>query len=292
MESLSYHQQLNFIKNKGIIIDDEQEAIEILSNFNYYLFMGYVYQFKNSDYKRKIYFEEVYTIYLFDKKFRNILAQTIELIEISLKTKLAYISANKIGLYGYLDANNFKDKKELKIFISKFEYLKSKNLSLIQKDKNEDVVNILLGINLFTMGMIYNFYINIAENNNPNLLIHNDNKMSIRKQLAKEYNTGDRQLESWIENILYIRNMVAHYMRIYNVKFQKTPVKCKKNHNDNYMVTNRIFDVVHIMKFLILDKKEWNHIITNIQALFEQYKEDINISLLGFPENWEDILRS
>lgn len=81
-------------------------------------------------------------------------------------------------------------------------------------------------------------------------------------------------------------------MRIYNVKFQKTPVKCKKNHNDNYMVTNRIFDVVHIMKFLILDKKEWNHIITNIQALFEQYKEDINISLLGFPENWEDILRS
>ncbi len=141
------------------------------------------------------------------------------------------------------------------------------------------------------MGMIYNFYKNIAENKNPNLKIKKNNKQSIKKQLAKKYNTSDDILESWIENILYVRNMLAHYTRIYNVKLQKTPAKCKINHKENYIVTNRIFDVVHIMKFLVLDIDEWNNTLINIDALFEQYDNYIDIKLLGFPKNWYEILK-
>jgi abortive infection bacteriophage resistance protein len=80
-------------------------------------------------------------------------------------------------------------------------------------------------------------------------------------------------------------------MRIYNFNLQKTPMKCE-NHHKTYIPTHKIFDIVYIMMFLILDKNEWNNnIISNIKALFLQYEEYIDISCIGFPDNWEDLLR-
>lgn len=292
----TYEEQIEILKNRGLIIEDEQKALMILKNFNYYSFTGYLYQFKdsNENYQKDISFNKIYKIYLFDRKFRNILIQAIEIIEMSLKTKLSYICSHKIGPNGYTDIKNFKKQKEFEKFIKKFNDLKNKNKKLYFVHHHETKYNgdmpIWVATNLFTMGMIYNFYKNIYENNNKNLIINENNKMSIRKQLAKQYKTGAKQLKSWIENILYIRNMTAHYMRIYNVKLQKTPAKCYKNHRENYIVTNMIFDVIHIMKFLILDEKEWKNITTNIKALFDEYENYIDINLLGFPDDWEKIL--
>ena len=92
-----------------------------------------------------------------------------------------------------------------------------------------------------------------------------------QKQIAAEFNTGVRQLDSWIENINYIRNLIAHYMRLYNFVLQKTPAKCNYNHKP-YIVTYKIFDVIYVMKFLFFDSQEWNN-------------------CLGFPSDWEVILK-
>lgn len=127
------------------------------------------------------------------------------------------------------------------------------------------------------MGMVYNFYNNIPTKN--------------QKEIANEFNTGARQLLSWIENITYIRNLIAHYMRLYNFKLQKTPAKCRYNHEFKE-TSYRVFDDVYIMKFLILDTKEWNnYIISNIHSLFLEYDKDIDLRCIGFSDEWERILR-
>ena len=286
---LTYDEQLERLKESGIIIKDKNKAKEILSNINYYILTGYIYQYKNSDdkYTNGLTFDKMYRIYLFDKKFRNLLWCVIEIIEISLKTKIAYESAHKLGAFGYLEKSNFKNQEEFDILVKKLKkQLKmNNNLEFVKHhyEKYDGKFPIWVGINVFTMGMLYNYYKNIAEN-----II----EKSIKKTVASEYNTGSMQLCSWIENILYIRNMLAHHMRIYNVRFQKVPAKCKKNHKENYSKTKRIFDTVHIMKFMILDKDIWNNnIIMNMSALFEEYSDIIDISLLGFPKEWEKILR-
>ena len=158
---------------------------------------------------------------------------------------------------------------------------------LLQKDKKIELVDyyikeynhrlpISICINVFTMGMINSLYKNI---NTP-----------MQKIVAKEYNTGVNQLTSWIESIVYVRNLVAHYMRMYNFKLQKTPANCKVNHQCN-IITYRIFDIFHIMKFLVLDKEEWNnHIILTLEDLINEYKEYIELDLIGFCDDWKDIL--
>lgn len=277
-----YENQINMLLDKGIFIEDKKEVIDILSSLSYYTIIGYIPNFtdKNIDYKNKLSFNTIYKTYLFDRRLRNIIIYILEIIENTLKTKIAYALFNETGDLGYLDNKNFKDFKEHKMLISNLK-------KLLQKDKKIEIVNtytkeynnklpISICINIFTIGMIKSLYKNV--------------NTSVQKMVAKEYNTGVNQLMSWIENIVYTRNLVAHYMRIYNFKLQRTPANCKVNHNYN-VITYRIFDIFHIMKFLILDKDEWNnHIILNLESLIDEYKIYIELDLIGFCEDWKEIL--
>ena len=288
----TYDEQIDILIERGIIVKDRNFAKQVLSNLSYYTFTTYIYQYKDleGNYEKNITFEQIYRIYLFDMKFRNILLYTLEIIEASLKTKIAYYSAHKLGPLGYLDERNFKDSKEFRILTDKLNNLLKKNRKVDFIDyysrKYDGDLPIWVSINMFSMGMLYNYYKNLSEYNKIS------GEKTVKKSVASEYNTGANQLCSWIENISYIRNMLAHYMRVYNVKLKKTPAKCKKNHGKSCNVTNRIFDTVYIMKFLVLNKEQWNNnILIKIICLFEEYKDVIDISLLGFPENWEKVLK-
>ncbi len=287
----TYEEQVSILIERGVIVDNKDAAISILSNLNYYIFTGYLYQFKdsNGNYLKNTTFEQIYNLYLFDMRFRNLLQYVLEIIETSLKTKMAYHSAHRIGALGYLEKSNFKDEKEFNILIGKIHGLLKKNSKLDYVEHHNKNYNgkfpIWVSINIFTMGMIYNYYKNLSE---PKI----KNVKTIKKIIAEEYNTGQQQLLSWLESIVYIRNMVAHYMRIYNVNLQKVPSKCNKNHGMNYTKTKKVFDIVHIMKFLVLDENQWNNnILININNLFQQYDNFVDINLLGFPSNWEEILK-
>lgn len=281
----TFEQQIELLIKRGLIINDKEKAKDFLSRYSYYSLTGYLHNFKidlnNNDYIPNLTFEKVFAIIEFDRRFRNILMYTIEIIEHTLKTKFAYNSAHSFGPEGYLEPSNFRNIKEHSIFINKFYESKvnNNNLPFVKHHINryEGRMPIWVAVEIFTMGMIYNFYKNMPTQN--------------QKQIAREFNTGKQQLLSWIDNIKYVRNLVAHYMRIYNFNLQKTPMKCEYHHK-TYIPTHKIFDIVYIMMFLILDKNEWNNnIISNIKALFLQYEEYIDISCIGFPDNWEDLLR-
>lgn len=278
----TYEEQIELLKSRGLIITDEEEAVHVLSRLNDYTFTGYLHDFKNADgtYPEGLTFEKVYKIYEFDKRFRNILLYTLEVIENTLITKISYNFAHSYEPLEYLNSDIFKDKEEHNIFLKKFHHnVKSnKNLSFVKHHKiHYEGFPIWVAVELFTMGMVYNFYINLPT--------------SLQKIIAKEFNTGVNQLSSWIENITYIRNLVAHYMRLYNCKLQKTPVKCKRNHK-YYSANYLIFDILYIMKFLILDNNDWNNnIASNIKSLILEYEEYIDLDCIGFPAEWEELLR-
>lgn len=279
----TYKRQIQLLEERGLIISDKEKALDILSCLNYYTFTGYLHDFKldGNNYIKGTTFEKIYNIIAFDRRFRNILMYVLEIIESTLKTKIFYNFAHNYGPTGYLEAENFKDKGKHGIFIKRLEENKDKNKNLPfikhHNKKYGGILPIWVASEIFTLGMVFHFYRNIPTKS--------------QKQIAYEFNTGPNQLSSWLENIVYTRNMVAHYMRIYNFRLQKTPAKCKKNHAFSE-TTYMIFDTIYIMMFLTLNKEEWNnYIIPNIDALFQQYEGHIDIRCLGFPDNWKEILR-
>ena len=75
-------EQLEILKTKGLIIEDEEETKEILLRENYFFINGYRILLMNS-YSDKTFvpgatFRELYSIFLFDRYFRNILFKNIK----------------------------------------------------------------------------------------------------------------------------------------------------------------------------------------------------------------------
>lgn len=49
-------------------------------------------------------------------------------------------------------------------------------------------------------------------------------KNADKKAVATTFGIGYTYFESWIESIAYVRNICAHYGRLYNAKLSKTPI--------------------------------------------------------------------
>ena len=81
----SLDEQIEILRYKGLIVQDEKYARNVLIRENYFFLNGYRYLFmKSSNNKRYIEgttFEELYSLFLFDRSFRNIIFKYLLVIE-------------------------------------------------------------------------------------------------------------------------------------------------------------------------------------------------------------------
>jgi abortive infection bacteriophage resistance protein len=63
-----------------------------------------------------------------------------------------------------------------------------------------------------------------------------------------------------------------------------------KKHKDYDFDNRRLFIHIVIIKYLIVDQKNWNDFFINLQQLINEYQNYIDLKLIGFPDNWVEIL--
>ena len=82
-EFLEVNKLIETIKSKGIKIDNEEKVKDILMKNNYYVIMGYKSLFldKEHNYKENVSFENIYNLYLFDRKLKLLLLNSLLDIE-------------------------------------------------------------------------------------------------------------------------------------------------------------------------------------------------------------------
>ena len=118
-----YKDQVEKLRSRGCVIDDESEAIQTLSRVNYYRLTAYFLPFKKSDnsYIQGTNFKAVYRIYEFDRKMRHIIFSAIEEIEIFVRSVFAYYHAHTFGALGYLDHKNYNQRHNHTEFMAQVE---------------------------------------------------------------------------------------------------------------------------------------------------------------------------
>lgn len=107
----TYEEQVEIIKGKGFVVDDEKDCIDFLHRANYYRLSAYFLPFKRNDgtYFEGINFKRIQKIYDFDVRMRATLFDCIEEIELYLRTQLSYEMAHKYGALGYINPDNFSE---------------------------------------------------------------------------------------------------------------------------------------------------------------------------------------
>ena len=109
-------EQIQIFKSKGLVIDDEEYAKKVLLRENYFFLTGYRHVFMQSDNPREYIpgttFEELYSLFLFDRRFRNLIFKNLLIIENNTKSIISYQLSKK---YGYKEREYLKEKNFTKI---------------------------------------------------------------------------------------------------------------------------------------------------------------------------------
>ena len=105
-------EQIEILRHKGMIINNEKYIRRVLLRENYFFLNGYRHLFLVSEtnrvFKPGTTFEEMYSLFLFDRTFRNILFKNLLIIENNLKSITSYQLSKK---YGYREGDYLKPKK-------------------------------------------------------------------------------------------------------------------------------------------------------------------------------------
>lgn len=288
--ALSYKEQIKKLRiDHNLSISNVKLAEEILKNVNYYRLSGYGIGLKKSNnkehYEDNISIEHLFKLYCFDSQFKNNLIRTIEQIEIELRTQIAYHLSIKYGSDALIYKDNFihKTNKAGKSIYS----IINENLNKeINRQRNKPFVKhhlrkynrkfpIWVSVELMSFGNLSSLF---------SILKDED-----QKEISTYYNTDPKYLKNWILCLVEVRNICAHYTRLYNMPLKETPRLYSEN--EQYKgKQNKIFPILLIIKRILNSNDQWKSLLNDLKNTFDKYSGYFNFKYMGFPENWKDIL--
>lgn len=276
----TFEEQIQILKSRGLTIEDEDLAIRVLQRINYYRLSAYGLSLKRNDqYDHGVTFSQIYALYEFDHRFRYLIMDMTEQVEIAFRTHMSYHIAHTYGVLGHLEPEHFANAGYHEAFIVELgkEVKRSQEIFIKHHfDKYEGNIPVWVAIEVLSFGALSKMFSNM--------------KSEDKSHIAKtNYQAPSIYLESWLKCLSYVRNICAHYGRLYNRPLTSKP---RLDHRSKKLdiQQNRIFAHLYILKQLIPERRKWSHFVTRLEALLSEYIDVIELERIGFPEDWEAIL--
>ena len=295
--ALTIEEQVSLLRSRNMKIKDEEYARKCLFHIGYYRLSGYWFKYQDKSteknlFKENISFEEVINFYRFDSKLRSLILDALEKIEISISTHISYYMCNTVGPYWYEDFDNYQCEKESfdnTIAIINEELKKSSNKkNKILKDFHNKYSNenppFWMVDQFLAFGQISHIFSYL--------------KKEDKQRIAMAFEMNIKFFQSSLHVLSYIRNICAHYSRLYDKKISIKPknIALYNTSLDCFSVkfgrTDRLYPIFYIISLYLLVIDPKSKFCTLIKNLIDKYKElsedKINYKDMGFPENWEN----
>jgi len=282
---LSYAEQMNLLKSRGLSFKDEMQALSLFECVSYYRLSSYWHPFledkQNKTFKENANFDSVFKLYKFDADLRKIIMAEIVKIEIALRSKMAYVLSLSNDSFWFENEKLFSCSKAYASLISKIkEEIDRSEESFIISFKREFSNNIppafmVLEITSFgTLSKLYKYLKSSKE----------------KQEIANFFGLLDKAFESWLHSLVYVRNICAHHARLWNREMRISPLHPKASKNkwlDNKQVcNNRIYFVLSVIVYLLNIINPKHSFKQKLDALFLKYPS-IDKAAMGFPANWQ-----
>ena len=297
-------QQIDILKKKGLIVDDESKAYDILLKENYFFLNGYRHLFMNSPSDRTFIsgstFSELYSLFLFDRYSRNIFFKNLLIIENRLKSVISYQMSKKYGYKekDYLNVRNFTNdpekRRKVKDVIEKMKRQirinTSRHNATLHYLNNYGYIPLWILVKVLSFGMVCELY----------SILKDEDKLEVSAVfgLSKEF------LEDFLPILSNYRNLCAHEDIVFDHKTERSipDTEYHKRLNifkmdDEYIYgKNDVFAVIIIFKFLLEDDefrmmlKEFNYEFEKLDARIDSIPVEKILDTMGIPKNYMDIL--
>lgn len=281
----TFQEQVDLLKSRGLIINDSEKALQNISRINYYRLSSYYvpFQINRNLFKPETSIEKIFRLYGFDKKIRSLIFGALEIVEITLRTKIAYHFSHKYGPFAYSDSQCFsKDfkhfdwytKLEESIQISREDFIKE----FFKEYDEEKNLPLWIAIEIMSFGQLSFLFRGLERTD--------------RNNISKDcFGIDEKILSSWIHTLVYIRNLCAHHSRIWNRTLAIKPKVPNKLAEWKGISNSKIFCLFLIFKKLIILPGEWENFKNDLLQLLEEHN-DIDMKRMGFPVDWKDRINS
>ena len=298
-------EQLNIFENKGLTINDREAAKDILLKENYFFLNGYRFIFMTKQEDRKFIknstFDELYSMFCFDRDFRNILFKNLLIVENNIKSIISYKLSEKYGYKekNYLNPSNFtKDRKNTRRVndvINKMNRqirVNAENHSAtFHYVHNYGYIPLWVLVKVLSFGLINELF----------GILKPEDKLEI----SNIYNLSVEDMEIYLSLLANYRNLCAHEDIVFDHKTQKfisdtiyhEKLNIQKDEFDEFTKGKRdIFALIIILKQM-LSKDKFTQMMNEINLKFEDFKWQVNsikierlFDYMGFPYNYMEIV--
>ncbi|NEX60196.1 Abi family protein [Noviherbaspirillum galbum] len=312
---LSYQQQLDLLKQRGLTISNEQDALRMLEVLGYYRLSGYLYPFRKfpalgttpfrrlDEFIAGTTFQHAVDLYHFDSELKLLIMSAIEKIEVAVRAKIAYhmggvdpfCYANPVHLDPKFSKLRFHrvSGDPMPSYFDEWQKKFGENFTR----SNEEFINhfrsnyapplpIWIAIEVWDFGLLSRFYAG---------LLHAD-----RIAVTPHFGLGSEEslFASWLRALNYLRNVCAHHSRLWNRSLVDQPKSPKRGMIPklDHIVGQphamlHLYGILCILQHLLkqIDSNNvWGEKLKRLLATFPTLPAVATLHAMGFPANWHN----
>ncbi len=214
-------EQIKIMRDKGMIIEDEIAAKEILLRENYFFINGYRLLFMKSSFDKTFVpgasFRELYGVFNFDRQIRNIFFKNILIIENNLKSIISYHLSKTYGIRenDYLNPDNFtknvEKRRQVNDLIQKMKRQIRMNAgnhtATAHYQSNYGYIPLWIAVKVLSFGIVGELYIIL--------------KKEDQKEIANFFHVDSYDLETYLPILSNYRNLCAHEEILFDHRVQR-----------------------------------------------------------------------
>ena len=297
-------EQIEILIGKGLVVTDYEQTRKTLLRENYFFLSGYRRMFIDPDTRRFLpntTFEELYSVFNFDRQLRNIIFKNILIFENNIKSVLSYVVSKNHGFKekSYLNVDTFvKDPTKTRQIADLLRKMKRQiNINGKQHSATSHYMNkygyvpLWVAVKVLSFGIVGELF---------TILKYKD-----QEEISELFNLQIKDFTDYLPILANYRNLCAHEDICYENRTQKVISNTKyhqmmlipKNEDGYIYGRNDLFALVIILK-RVLDEEDFNLFMREIiyeLDLLESKLKVINIDMvlktMGFPVNYKQIVR-
>lgn len=285
---ISFQQQVNKLKSRGLQFNSEPNAILHLSNISYYRLRAYTYPFQdntdpNHPFNVSVTFEQIIELYQFDRKLCQLVFNALEKIEIALRTQIIYQWAMVKGSHWQITPALYRDPLKFANQLSSLQNeIDRSHETFIEHYQNTytspSEPASWMSLEVSSFGLLSQIFYNLR-------------KGKEKIAVTKHFGLNDVAiLENWMHCFSNIRNICAHHSRLWNRRFTAHIILPSNPQNlfiqDRSVYPYKLYAAICCIQYMLNSIFPGNSMGADLIELmrncpFLQEKE------MGFPVNWE-----
>ncbi len=283
---LTYPEQLQQLKDRGLTVNNQEKALHLLESISYYRLSGYWYPLlqdkKNHTFKKNANLDTAFRLYCFDRELRKLVLAELEKIEVAVRAKMIYVLSHKYGAFWFSNPSIFRNPVKHADSITKIgqEYDRSDEefIKAFADKYSDPLPPSWISIEITSFGTLSMLYSNLLPGTE-------------KRAIAHHFGVSDSVFQTWLHSIVYLRNICAHHSRLWNRTMSIRPQFPKKTSkqwiNMNNIQNHKTYFMLSMIQYLLQTVNPKSTFSSRLKTLLLKY-DNVDVRAMNFPDNWEN----